>query len=162
MSVTYQSEDIEMTEPQLHTPVAPDGRLNNGIYAASSGDNENMIDVLDDAIPLQGASHADVLDYVVDTPLRYAECFALLTDGRKVGLQNPRTFIGWSQHDLDRSLLFRGDGKYFEVAVERSVRGQAPRSIRQVVLAMKSERRPGLARKFIGVDGDLVVLQAET
>ena len=147
-----------MTQHQLHAPTAPCGRLINAMFGASIGDQENMISVLDEAIPLQGASHADVVEYVVEIPLRFAECFAILADGRKVGLQEPRKFVGWSRHDPDRSLLFRSNGKHFEVAVERGLRGQAPGSIRQVFLESKSERRSSLARKFIGIDGDLVIL----
>jgi len=148
-----------MTQQQLHTPIAPCGRPIDALFGTSIGDEENINSVLDDAIPLQdGASHADVLEYVVEIPLRYAECFALLADGRKVGLQSPRKFVAWSRHDPNRSLLFRSNGKHFEVAVERSLRGQTPGCIRQVFLEAKSERRSSLERKFIGVDGDLVVL----
>ncbi len=147
-----------MSQQQLQTPVALCGRLINALFGASIGDEQNMISVLDDAIPLQGASHADVVEYVVEIPLRYAECCALLSDGRKVGLQDPRKFVGWSRHDANRSLLFRSSGKHYEVAVERELRGHTPGSIREVFLEAKSERRSSLARKFIGVDGDLVIL----
>jgi len=99
-----------------------------------------MMSALDDTIPLQGASHADVVEYRVETPLRYAECFALLADGRKVSLQEPRKFVGWSGHDANRSLLFCCNGKHFEVP------------------EAEPQHRSSLARKFIGVDGDLVNL----
>jgi hypothetical protein len=117
---------------------------------------------LDEAIPLQGASHTDVLEYVVESPIRYAECCALLSDGRKVGLQDPCKFVGWSRNGRNRSLLFRSDGKHFEVAVESCLRGKSPGSIREVFLEATSERRSSLARKFIGIDGDPVVLPATT
>ncbi|MGI9262352.1 MAG: hypothetical protein ACR2QR_09975, partial [Woeseiaceae bacterium] len=132
-----------MTQQQLHTPNAPCDRPINALFDAGVDDEENIISVLDDTIPLRdGASHADVLEYVVQIPLRYAECFALMADGRKVGLRNPRKFVGWSQHDPNRSLLFRSNGKHFEVAVESGLRGQAPGCIRQVFLEAKSDRRP--------------------
>ena len=145
-----------MTQPQ--SPTARRARPIDALFGASIGDEENMVGVLDDAIPLQGASHADVVEYVVETPMRYAECFALLSDGRKVGLQDPRGFVGWSRHDRDRSLLFRSRGKHYEVVVEASLLGQVPGCIRQVFLEAGSERRSSLARKFIGIDGNLVVL----
>ena len=147
-----------MTQQQLQTPISLCGKLINALFGASIGNEADMVSVLDEAIPLQGASHADVVEYGVEIPMRYAECFALLSDGRKVGLQQPRKFVGWSHHSRNRSLLFRSNGKHFEVAVEGRLRGQAPGSIREVFLEAKSERRSSLARKFIGVDGDLVIL----
>ncbi|MGB5624690.1 MAG: hypothetical protein WBM61_03080 [Woeseiaceae bacterium] len=146
-----------MTQQQLQTPVTLGGKPINALFGASIGDETHMVRTLDDAIPLQGASHADVAEYVVEIPLRYAECFALLSDGRKVALQNPRHFVGWSSHDPDRSLLFRSRGKHYEVAVEACLRGQSPGCIREVFLEAKSEQRASLAGKFIGVDGALVI-----
>jgi malate synthase len=147
-----------MTQQQLQRPVSLCGKLINALFGASIGDEERMVSVLDEAIPLQGASHADVVEYSVEIPMRYAECFALLSDGRKVALRNPRQFVGWSTHDRNRSLLFRSNGKHYEVAVEEGLRGQSPGCIRTVFLEAKSERRSSLARKFIGIDGDLVIL----
>lgn len=147
-----------MTQPQLQSPISPCGRMINALFGDSIGDNEHMVDVLDEAIPLEGASHADVVEYAVEIPMRYAECKALLADGRKVGLQKPRQFVGWSQHSPNRSLLFRSNGKHFEVAVEERLRGHAPGCIREVFLEARSERRSSVARKFIGIDGDLVLL----
>ncbi len=147
-----------MTQQPLQTPVSLCGKLINALFGASIGDEADMVKALDEAIPLQGASHADVLEYRVEIPMRYAECQAVLRDGRKVGLQKPRQFKGWSHHSPDRSLLFRSNGKHFEVAVEEQLRGKVPGCIREVFLEARSERRSSLARKFIGVDGDLVIL----
>ena len=147
-----------MTQQPLQMPVSLCGKLINALFGASIGDEADMVAALDEAIPLQGASHADVVEYLVEIPMRYAECLAVLRDGRKVGLQKPRQFKGWSNHSFNRSLLFRSNGKHFEVAVEEQLRGKAPGCIREVYLEAKSERRSSLARKFIGVDGDLVIL----
>ena len=57
------------------------------------------IDFLDRAIPLSGASHADVVSYSVAIPMRYAECFGVLADGRKVRFADKRNFVGWSGYD---------------------------------------------------------------
>ena len=143
---------------QIETHNSLCGKLINALFGASVGDEADVVSVLDEAIPLVGASHADVVEYCVEIPMRYAECFARLGDGRKVGLQDPRKFKGWSQHSPNRSLLFRSNGKHFEVAVEERLRGKAPGCIREVFLEARSERRSSLARKFIGVDGDLVIL----
>lgn len=147
-----------MTQQELQTPVSLCGKLINALFGASIGDEADMVAALDEAIPLRGASHADVVEYCVEIPMRYAECLAVLRDGRKVGLQKPRQFKGWSNHSRNRSLLFRSNGRHFEVAVEERLRGEAPGCIREVYLEAKSERRSSLARKFIGVDGDLVIL----
>ena len=143
---------------QLQVPVPLCGKLINALFGASIGDQEHMVLALDEALPLQDASHADVVEYVVEIPMRYAECFGVLADGTKVSLKNPRHFVGWSKHDRNRSLLFRSQGKHYEVAVEADLRGQAPGCIRTVYLEARSERRSSLARKFIGIDGDLVIL----
>jgi len=145
-----------MTQRQLQSQNALCGRQVNPLFDTNIDDAKGMVGVLDDAIPLQDASHADVVEYVVEIPMRYAECFALLSDGRKVGLKNPRRFVGWSRHDRDRSLLFRGRDKHFEVEVEAGLLGKSPGCIRQVVLETRFERHSGLDRKFIGVDGDVV------
>ncbi|MBT8100958.1 MAG: hypothetical protein KJO82_14475 [Gammaproteobacteria bacterium] len=62
---------------------------------------------LDKAVPLKGASHADVIHYGVDIPMRYAECFARLADGRTVRLGDKRQLLGWSGYGRNPSLLFR-------------------------------------------------------
>jgi hypothetical protein len=147
-----------MTQQQVHTPLQPPGKLNNTLFDASIGDVERMVSILDGAIPLQGASHADVLEYVVEIPLSYAECFALLSDGRKVALQNSRHFVGWSTHDRDRSLLFCSNGELYEVAVEAGLLGQSPGCVRTVFLEAAPGQRSSIARKFIGIDGDVVIL----
>lgn len=147
-----------MTQPQLGTPVPLSGKPLNAFFDDSIGDEEGMVSVLDDAIPLRDASHADVVEYLVESPLRYAECFALLGDGRKVGLQNPRQFVGWSGHDRNRSLLFCSNGKHYEVAVEADLLGQSAGCIRTVFLESKADRRSSVGRKFIGIDGGVVIL----
>ena len=55
-----------------------------------SGLRENTTKILDSLIPLRNASHADVVEYRVEIPMRYAECYAILTDGRRARLVEPR------------------------------------------------------------------------
>jgi hypothetical protein len=73
------------------------------------------LDHLDRAIPLRGASHADVVHYGVDTPMRYSECYAKLTDGRIVRLRNARQFIGWHGMNGSRRLLFTDGDRHIEL-----------------------------------------------
>ncbi len=147
-----------MEEAQRHTPGSVGRTPVTADHGASIGDREDMVSVLDDVIPLDGASHAEVDEYQVETPMCYAECFALLTDGRKVGLQNPRAFIGWSCHDRNRSFLFHSRGRHYEVVVEAGLRGRAPGSVRTILQESGSAQHSNLARKFIGIDGELVIL----
>lgn len=144
--------------PQQETSIALCGKRINALFGDSIVNGEKIVGVLDDVIALRGASHADVSEYVVESPMRYAECFAVLFDGRKVGLQDPSAFVGWSRHDRNRSLLFRSNGKHYEVAVEGSLRGHAPGCIRELFLEADSGHSPGLARQFIGIDGHPVML----
>ena len=114
--------------------------------------------ILDEVIPLDGASHTDVVNYSVEIPVRYAECFALLSDGRKVALAEPRRFVGWSGHDPDRSLLFRNNGSHIELGVEGPVNGHEAVNIRNIVVEDATACHSRTEKRFIGVDGDLVLL----
>lgn len=94
------------------------------------------MDFLDRTIPLTGASHADVLKYTVEIPMRYAECFALLGDGRKVSLSDRRKFIGWTGYGENRSLLFRNNGLHIEIQTnpEDPIGRDAPGNISDLIL----------------------------
>ena len=121
-------------------------------------------------IPLRDASHADVVQYVVEIPMRYAECVALLEDGRKVGLKDRRRFVGWYDMGPKRFLLFRknllhielrtvdspqsttlGPGRIYDIILESAVR---------TIYSGESRRSslPGSERKFIGIDGSYITM----
>lgn len=98
---------------------------------------------LDQAIPLEGASHRDVVDYAVDIPMRYAECVATLRDGRKVRLRDSRQFMGFSGRDRDRCLLFKAGG-------------------RRIVIDARGGRHEAEwngVHKFVGRDGSLLFVR---
>ncbi len=119
-------------------------------------------DFLDRILPLNDASHCDVVRYTVDIPTRYARCFAELADGRKVCFRKLRKFIGWSDHESERSFLFLDKGLHIEI---QTAHGQpngrkAPGRIRDVVLEPASTNRQENDRKFIGIDGSQVFLPA--
>jgi len=117
---------------------------------------EDAVAVLDELIPLRNASHADVLEYCVDIPIRYAECFARLIDGRKVALQEPRKFVGWSGHNASRSLLFRGKSSTLELDIGETGDRPLPGKIRNIVFEFLAPRSADTMRKFIGIDGSLL------
>ena len=117
---------------------------------------EDAVAVLDELIPLRNASHADVLEYCVDIPIRYAECFARLADGRKVALQEPRKFVGWSGHSASRSLLFRGKSSTLELDIGDAGNKSLPGKIRNIIFEFLAPRSADSMRKFIGIDGSLL------
>ena len=143
-----------MNQQQLQSPASVRGTRINGLIGNAMAERGDTVDLLDNVIPLQGASHADVVEYCVEAPMRFAECLALLADGRKVGLQNPCQFVGWSSE----SLLFNSNGKHCEVAIDTDSHRNSQGCIRVAFLEEKSERRSTSAKKFIGIDGELVNL----
>ena len=78
--------------------------------------NTEQTTMLDQLFPLKGASHADVVRYGVDIPMRYSECYAKLADGRIIRLRNSRQFIGWAGMNGSRRLLFRDCDTVIELA----------------------------------------------
>lgn len=118
------------------------------------------VTLLDDLIPLRNASHTDVVEYSVEVPTRNAVCYALLQDGRKVGLVEPWKFVGWSSHNPSRTLLFRVNGTHLELDVEDELAGKAPGKIHNIILEAVALRCANTVKKFIGIDGNLVQLPA--
>ena len=92
---------------------------------------------LDQILPLAGASHADVVRYAVDIPMRYAECFATLADGRTVRLENAGQLLGRTGDECDCLLLSAVTGR-----VEELDKNEIPR------------------RRFIARDGSLLGFHA--
>jgi|GEM_PF-946261 len=119
-------------------------------------------DFLDRVVPLDGASHADVVRYTVEIPTRYARCFAELTDGRKVCFKKLRKFIGWSDDANKRSLLFRNNGLHIEIQIDsnRTSGQRGPGQVSDVTLESAMTTEQEHSRKFIGIDGGQILLPA--
>ena len=134
------------------------------------GATDRIAAYLDQVIPLKDASHADVVSYSVEIPMRYAECFAKLSDGRKVRFAEKRHFIGWSGDDSKRSLLFRKNLLHIELRTDKGLNGSAsgPGGISDIVLesavrtikTAETQRQEcqDAERRFVGIDGSLVTL----
>jgi hypothetical protein len=113
-------------------------------------------ELLDRLIPLRGASHADVIAYATDIPMRYTECRATLADGRVVRLKNPRQFAGWSDSGTTLNLLFTGADRHVEIAVERAARER----LKDITCWRLSDRKPnGNARYFVARDGSRFAIE---
>ncbi|MEO1202379.1 MAG: hypothetical protein AAFX10_06715 [Pseudomonadota bacterium] len=122
-------------------------------------------DFLDQCFPLKGASHADVVDYAIVIPMRYAECVAILKDGTEARFREPRQLIGWSGPAERRRFYFQGSHKAAVVRTSQSRR----RRIREVRVlegftvlsdqAVTGGRTSGAAKaleKVVGRDGGLL------
>ncbi len=136
------------------------GRVIDALLGKKVGETASMTDLLDGALPLDGGSHRDVVEYLVVTPLRYAECVAVMRDGGRLGLQKPRQFVGWATHSRGKSLLFRSSGKHLEIVVDDDLQGRAPGSMREILLESRAKRDSSRARNFIATDGGTVALPA--
>jgi hypothetical protein len=121
---------------------------------------ENTARILDSLVPLRNASHADVVEYRVQIPMRYAECVAVLTDGRTARFVEPRKFMGWSSHDDRRSLLFRHHGITLEVEVDNLATRRARSTVRRINLQAAFREGATRLKKFIGIDGGLIIVPA--
>src|SRR5210317_1531778 len=95
---------------------------------------DNTARILAELIPLKHGSHADVVEYRVEIPMRYAECHAILADGSRVAFRNPRRFLGWSSHDARRSLRFRNNDITLEVEVDNNAGTCERQTVRSISL----------------------------
>ena len=92
-----------------------DGKERAGGYNATRGAAviRYAQEFLDKAIPLDGASHGDVSEYVVADNV-----FAAIVDDAAIGLQEADAFRGWSEGGNATSFLFRHNGLHIEIKVD--------------------------------------------
>ena len=92
-----------------------DGKERSGGYNATRGAAviRYAQEFLDKAIPLDGASHGDVSEYVVADKV-----FAAIVDDAAIGLQDTDAFRGWSEAGDAKSLLFQHNGLHIEIKVD--------------------------------------------
>ena len=125
-------------------------------------------DFLDRIIPLDGASHAEVVSYSAEIPTRYASCFAMLADGSKVRLKDSSKFIGWSGWGDRNSYLFRDNDLHIELQTDpdHPVGKDAPGNLCDIFLesavttiqdcedsvsAVDAEDKVGIYRNWLGL-----------
>lgn len=152
-----------MQHTTLKTKDTHEGILASELCRTPQGDAEllaNTARILDDLIPLHQASHADVVEYRVEIPMRYAECHAVLADGTTARFAEPRKFLGWSSHDVRRSLLFRNNDVTLEVEVDNLATERECSTVRSINLQAAVRKGANHIKKFIGIDGDLLILPA--
>ena len=129
---------------------------NAGLYRDSNSS------ILDEAVPLKGASHADVVRYTIKVPTQYAECFAVLADGSKVPLAHKRQFVGWTSRDAKRSLLFESGDCRIEARIDPAdeIGCGSPGNISDIQQQMKLELSADHCRQFIAIDGGILSIPA--
>ena len=152
-----------MQHTTLETTDTQKGILANEFCREPRGDAdllENTAKILDSLIPLRGASHANVVEYRVEIPMRYAECHAVMADGSKARFMNPRKFLGWSSHEARRSLLFRNNDITIEVEVDNHAALKERSTVRSINLQAAMREGASRIKKFIGIDGNLLTLPA--
>jgi len=113
-----------------------DGRERGGGYNPRRG--AAVIDYaarfLDEAVPLNGASHADVAAYAHAGNGR--TLVATLADGRECGLADPCRFVGWRRVGERQSLLLRNHGLHIEILIdpEHPIGSNARANVADVIL----------------------------
>ena len=112
--------------------------------------------ILDDMIPLYGASHADVTGYGVHVPMRNAECFAVTANGDKVGFARRWSFRGWSGIKPLSSLLFKKGDTLIELLLDGKPAESGAEHLNNVNLVSASERGLLLRKDYIGVNGRML------
>ena len=135
------------TSPSLGSPKA----IHNPLWATEDND-ARLAQFLDKAIPLkEGASHADVVAYGVDTPFWHTECYAITQAGEKIGFADKHRFLGWSGRNPIVSLLF----EYDDVQLELKLRADraAPRPVADINLLQANEPRRFNQTSYIGITG---------
>lgn len=150
MNATAQS-----TAPQ--TTARAGARYRNTLFETAADRHSTFLDA---AVPLKAGSHKDVVRYLVEIPMRFAECFALLKDGRKVPLANKRTFVAWSGRNSRRSLMFEAHGLRIETVIDPSdvEASTAPGNVASIDIQPASagaaaSRSQGHRQTFIAIDG---------
>ena len=91
---------------------------------------------LDRAIPLANGSHADVVEYAVDTDSSPTTFQATLKDGSTVGVEDPSGFCGYAVDGDARTYLLENNGLHIEIHTnpDHPVGREAAANVSDVVL----------------------------
>lgn len=125
--------------------------------ASSTNSMWQSSNLLDQHIPLAGASHAEAVGYTIVIPMRYTECEAKLHDGRRVRLVRPRQLVGWRGQQGQRTCLFDCGGRGFELYIDEVGMG-GPRPLRDGPLTIYERPFADLEgiHKYVAPDGSIV------
>ena len=104
------------------TDVIPDaeGQERGGEYNPARGAAviRQASTFLDNAVPLDGVSHADVNAYGLDHAEKGLRFVASLASGETRGLKNASQFAGYVEHEETRRYLLKNNGLHVEILVD--------------------------------------------
>ncbi|MCZ6855492.1 MAG: malate synthase G, partial [Gammaproteobacteria bacterium] len=91
---------------------------------------------LDEALPLEGASHTQVIAYGIGDGVDEVQLRAVLDDGGNTGLTDPSQFVGYVGDEELSVVLLVNNGLHVEIQIDREHRvGQVhPAGVKDVVL----------------------------
>ncbi|MEQ9565489.1 MAG: malate synthase G, partial [Pseudomonadales bacterium] len=97
---------------------------------------EKGYDFLDQSVPLSGAKHRDVANYVLDKSGDASILIAQLADGSTVGLAKPEQFAGFRGQPDPELILLENNGLHIEIHLDRNhpVGKSNPAGIKDIVL----------------------------
>lgn len=124
------------------------------------------MNILDRLLPLDGASFRNVVTLGVDTPMRYAELYAVLDDGRRIRLKDKCQLLGWDGRGARKTVLLRCPRKKIVRLRINDARRRAIRKIEHwdeasLVKALSAAdtrvaAMRGRVHKLTGIDGSLL------
>ena len=122
------------------TDVLPEeaGREKGTSYNPARGEQviDLAADFLDQAVPLDGASHKAVVTYAIGSDGTNRQLRAILDDGGNTGLRNPAQFAGFVNEAEPSAILLVNNGLHVELQIDPShpVGAAHPAGVKDVVL----------------------------
>ena len=92
---------------------------------------------LDEAVPLEGASHTEVTSYAIGADADgQRQLRAILDNGGNTGLVDPSQFVGFVNEDAPSSILLVHNGLHLDIQIDAShpVGAVHPAGVKDVVL----------------------------
>ena len=91
---------------------------------------------LDEAVPLEGASHSEVVAYGIGAAGGRRQLRAVLNNGGNTGLVDPEQFVGFVDEDQPSVLLLKNSGLHVEIQIDprHPVGAAHPAGVKDVVL----------------------------
>ncbi len=123
---------------------------------------------LDESVPLETGSHADVTAWQIDTSGSPTTVSAGLADGTSTGLRDASQLAGWTENGDRRTILFSNNGLHVEMVLDPShpIGAERPSGLADVVLesaittiqdcedsvaAVDAEDKVGVYRNWLGL-----------
>jgi malate synthase len=122
------------------TDVLPEepGREKGTSYNPARGELvvERAARFLDQTVPLEGASHSEVIAYGIGEGAAGRQLRAILDNGGNTGLQSPDQFVGFVNEDDPEAVLLVHNGLHIEIQIGRDhpVGAAHPAGVKDVVL----------------------------